>query len=406
MRPTPERLYDIHLSMNDKRWPVSRAAKQMTPQQHTLSVRINDTLRLRLERAKELMAARSGKPVSTSEVAKQLLESAREDRLEVVELLGRPTETLLQIRRKGEGHYPLSRAEWAMLAHFVQQGVEALSSKTPNPVSRDSLMAVLDAFLAVYDLRTEHASQWNAVYVGNLPSECRPARTKRAGRSDQPSSDVVRRTVRETRRRLSEWTTNATIGTPLLAGRNLSVLLEDDALADADALNRALRPYWSVLWRLAARGHYALTHQPVREPQPLRNGLAQPPIPSITERGYTLSFTRDQDHECFWLLSFPGALGPRYPIRGYPEMTEFRAMVAALVSHGPTRVWSGAHFFGCIAESEQEGAAVWFRAHDNGITFRVSEEDWQSVQTLVDRACEVPDIRTAWDALALEYGEL
>ncbi len=376
------------------------------PQQQTLSVRISDTLRLRLERAKELMAARSGKSVSTSDVAKQLLESAREDRLEVVELLGHPTETLLQIRRKGEAGYPLSRAEWAVLAHFVQQGVEALSSKTPSPVSRDSLMAVLDAFLAVYDRRTEHASQWSAVYVGNLPSECRPASTKRAGRSDQPSPDVVRRTVRETRRRLSEWTTSATIGTPLLAGRNLSVLLEDDAFADPDALNGALRPYWSVLWRLAARGHYAVTHQPVRDTQPRRSVPVQPPIPSITERNYTLSFARDQDHECSWLLSFPGALGPRYPIRGYPAITEFRAMVDALSRPGHRRVWSGGYFFGYVAKSKQGGADIWFRAHDNGITFRLSEEDWQSVHALVHRAWEMPDIRTAWDALALEYGEL
>ena len=109
---------------------MTRAAKLMTPkpQQQTLSVRINDTLRLRLERAKELIAARSGKPASTSDVAKHLLESAREHRLEVVELWGHPTETLLQIRRTGEAHYPLSRAEWAVLAHFLQQGVEALSS--------------------------------------------------------------------------------------------------------------------------------------------------------------------------------------------------------------------------------------------------------------------------------------
>jgi hypothetical protein len=37
-----------------------------------------------------------------------------------------------------------------VLAHFVRHGIEAFSSRTPNPVSRDSLVALLDAFLAVY----------------------------------------------------------------------------------------------------------------------------------------------------------------------------------------------------------------------------------------------------------------
>src|ERR1700674_4750973 len=99
------------------------------PQQHTLSVRISDTLRLRLERAKQLMASRTGTRVSTSAIAKQLLESAREDRLEVVDLLAHPTDTLLQIRQKGTAQHPLSRAEWIVLAHFLQLGLETYSDQ-------------------------------------------------------------------------------------------------------------------------------------------------------------------------------------------------------------------------------------------------------------------------------------
>jgi hypothetical protein len=126
---------------------TSPAAKLTSrkPQQHTLSVRISDTLRLRLERAKRLMVSTTGKRVSTSAIAKQLLESAREDRLEVVDLLAHPIDTLLQIRRKGDARQLLSRAEWSVLAHFVRHGIEAFSSRTPNPVSRDSLLAVRDA---------------------------------------------------------------------------------------------------------------------------------------------------------------------------------------------------------------------------------------------------------------------
>ena len=65
----------------------------------------------------------------------------------------------------------------------------------------------------------------------------------------------------ETRKRLSEAGTKSE---PLLAGRNLLVLLEDEKLSGADAVDRALRPFWPGLWRLAARGHYHLTQQPVR----------------------------------------------------------------------------------------------------------------------------------------------
>jgi hypothetical protein len=88
-------------------------------QQQTLSVRISEALRTRLEQARLLVSKRTGESVSTSEIAKQLLESAREDRLEVVDMLVDPTEALLQIRRKGEAKHVLTRAEWTVVAHFV-----------------------------------------------------------------------------------------------------------------------------------------------------------------------------------------------------------------------------------------------------------------------------------------------
>ena len=72
------------------------------PQSLTLSLRISEVLRKRLEGIRQHMAQKKGGNVSTSEIAKQLLESAREDRLEVVDLLAKATESLLTIRRKGE----------------------------------------------------------------------------------------------------------------------------------------------------------------------------------------------------------------------------------------------------------------------------------------------------------------
>lgn len=59
-------------------------------QNQTLSLRISEALRKRLDEIRKLTAIRKGENVSTSEIAKQLLESAREERLEVAELLAEP----------------------------------------------------------------------------------------------------------------------------------------------------------------------------------------------------------------------------------------------------------------------------------------------------------------------------
>lgn len=365
-------------------------------QQQTLSLRISEAWHNRIERAKELMSAKTGEEVTTSDVAKQFLESAREDRLEVVDLMAQPTETLLQIRRKGEAQHVLSRAEWTVLAYFVQRGLEACSVRTPNPVSRESLTVVLDAFLAVYELRKERASKLDEFYLGNLPA-------KGKGAEEQANTETVRKAVLETRRRLNESGTKAE---PLFIGRNLHVLLEDEKLAGDEALDRALRPFFPVIWKLAARGHYFLKQEPIRLPSTEKEPFYQPPIPPVKEGDYSLAFARAEGQDFSLLLSFPGPRGPQYPISGYPRITEFRAMLGALGTD--TRRWNGEHFFGYVAASEDGKAKedVWFRAHANGITFGFSEKEWKMVQALFRRAWEMPEVRMAWDELALEYGEL
>ena len=82
-------------------------------------------------------------------------------------------------------------------------------------------------------------------------------------------------------------------------------------------------------------------------------------------------------------------------------------MLGTLTPEGASRRWNGEHFFGYGAPSEEgKGKDVWFRAHANGITFGFSEKEWKSVQGLFRRAWEIPEVRMAWDELALEYGEL
>lgn len=65
-----------------------------------------------------------------------------------------------------------------MVAHFAQQGLETVPMTGPSRVSTDSLMAVVDAFAAVYDLRTVAITGRDTYYLGNLPVDCHPAITR------------------------------------------------------------------------------------------------------------------------------------------------------------------------------------------------------------------------------------
>lgn len=372
------------------------------PQQQTLSVRISEALRQRLERAKQLVASKTGESVSTSEIAKQLLESAREDRLEVVDLMSKPTERLLEIRRKGQAQHVLTKPEWTVLAYFIQQGLEAFSSDTPSPISRESLIAVLDAFLAAYELRRGH-STWDDYYLGNLPQDLGSPRRSDASRSEKVTPEIVKRVVKETLRELSD---PATKWRPLLAGRNLYVLLEEENITGEERLHRALSPYWEPMWKLAARGHYYIENKPIREkPKSLEERFNRDAIPPVSIGGFTLSFARGDGNDFSILITFPGLRPPLYPIDNYPVISEFRRMLEALDAEGTERYWKGERFFAFVMDREND-KELGFRARDNGITLALTGKEWDSLRDLFRQAWQIPDVREMWNGLILEYGEL
>jgi hypothetical protein len=371
-------------------------------QQQTLSFRISEALRDRLERAKQLLISKTGNAVTTSDVAKQFLESAREDRLEVVDLMANPTERLIEIRHKVESQRVLSRPEWIMLAYFIQQGLEAFSSDTPTMVSRESFVAALDAFLAAYELR-RGPSVLDYFYVSNLPGDFLPVGGAEVSRSGSVMPDVVKKAVKEIRRELSNPTKKTL---PMLAGRNLFVLLEEENIGGGEKLHRALLPHWEPLWKLAARGHYYMSKQPIREkPRPLEERFNREAIPPVSVERFTLSFARGEGNDFSVLITFPGIRGPLYPIGSYPAMSEFRRMLETLDAEGKERYWKGEHFFAYVMDGEKE-KDIGFRARDNGITLTLTGKEWKAMRELFHRAWQLPEVREMWEGLILEYGEL
>src|ERR1700686_4029701 len=100
----------------------------MKPQQQTLSIRISEALRDYLERAKQVISNGRDEFISISDVAKMLLESPKDDRLdfrlEVADLQKDATVSMASIRGKWKRHQGLSRAEWIFLAQYIQTGCQ------------------------------------------------------------------------------------------------------------------------------------------------------------------------------------------------------------------------------------------------------------------------------------------
>ena len=380
------------------------AEKSALAQQPVISIRISDALRSRLEALKVLMSMKSGEPVSTSEAAKQLLESSKEERLELVSMLTEATDSLLNIRRKASSKLLLSRAEWTLIAYYCLQGTEGFGDTAQTEISYESLAGILAAFQSVYGLlRKQNKTHLDSFFVAHLP----PDRQAEAKKQEEIGSDDVRRAVTRTIRMLESPTEERQ--RPTFVGWNLYFLLDELEFPNVEKLNEALRPYWPILWRVCARGHYFLHMQPLQDPNSSASEIdapLNPPLPKFEEGDYRLEFVRSPREGFSAWLSLPGRLSPLYPVEGYPKISEFKTILERLDVKRVLIAWNGRYFLAYTVADEKDAVGVNFRARDNGIAFNFRSDDWQSIKKLFRRAWQDPQVRRIWDALALEYGEL
>ena len=383
------------------------AENAATPQQPVISIRISEALRLRLETLRKIISLKSGQTVSTSEAAKQLLESARDDRLELVNLLSEPTDSLLRIRGKADSGLPLSQAEWTMVAHYCAVGAESFVNTAQGQISYESLADILEAFLAAYTIaRRPKKSPLDSLYLRTLPGD----KQVDAKDIENIGSDDVRRVVMRTIQMLRNPAQKRR--KPILSVRNLYTLLDEEKFSNVEKLNGALWPHWPALWRVCARGHYSLHRKPLREKVPSETDdedfelAVRPALPSLEEGQYRLDLVREEGNEFSPRLQFPGTLTPRYPVVGYPRIAEFRRLLEDLDLERDLCQWQGYYFYAHTEILENNERGVFFFARENGITFGFPMEHWKSIQNLFRRAWQAPEVIRTWEAQALEYGEL
>jgi hypothetical protein len=368
-------------------------------QQQTLSLRVSDAVRSRLERARSMLAAKTGENVSTSEIAKQLLESSRDDRLEVVGMLENATDTMTEIRAKVQAGELLSKAEWTVIAYFCRIGENAFSAKTPNRISMTSTISLLEAFLAAYRIRKPSKVNRDEQYRFNLCS---------VGDRKDPSdiataAERILQAMKKDGQDLARMVAPATI---------LYELLEEEQFPSRQKLDEALMPHWPAMWRVAARGHFIEQKKPVK----LRtldttdeDGFSspwQPGIPSVFEGGFALSFVLGNESELSLLMTLPEQRFAMYPMSSLPMISEFRSMLERWDIRYPNSLWNGHYFFGYTGQADGGELQAWFRAQSNGISFGFTSLEWESIRELFRRAWDMPELQRVWQEGLLAYGEL
>jgi hypothetical protein len=296
-----------------------------------------------------------------------------------------PTSALLRMKEKKDTGAPISQKEWARLAQFVQMGAEF----SPNRhISRESVVGILQAFRAAYKLRKPGGDERKATYYLD--------KFNSMGQRESTIEAAV-----ETHLDHAEWP----IGND---ARPLVVFLRDDDVTDEAALTAALLPYWDTLWRVAARGHFLVHNRPIRDEQKLHAYDAhEPAAAAFIRESFAFSVIRCEDHDLTALLTFPGPTAAMYPLAGYPDICEFRVMLAAIGEAPVGTHWKGDRFMAYTVSRELDGPASGLHVQGRGgVTFCFTFDQWNILRALFAEAWENSFVKTSWAVLTEEYGEL
>jgi hypothetical protein len=377
-----------------------RSTPTKPPRHEVISLRLNQARLEVLERYRRAFADELGRDVSLSEAAFLALEdrAAGMDRTAArAALLKTPTESLAGIRTRWDSKHALSAVEWDVLATYVRIGADEERYRDPNAAvpSRESYVALLDAFEVVYAHRLDPVSRHTWVYFGNLEGFLT---TDTLSATDTAQRDQTVRTQIARRRALlhspDRWERPGNIG------HCFSVAVQEEGV-DSTMLDRLLAPYWPVLWRLAARGHW-IRHdrRPVRVTESIddhaRPSFSLPPAMSVDD--FTVSFLAAGAAEFTTSIDWgSGRVG--LDITRYPELVEFRAMLDV----DGDRSWTGRQYVMTVANDGSAARHVF--APRRQMRFILTATEWTSLRDLFRRAWQLPELQRSLQALQLEYGE-
>lgn len=362
------------------------------PQQQTLSVRISESLREYLERSKDVLSATRGESVSLSDVAKTLLESAKDDRLdrrlEVAQLREKPTESLIAMRDKFRAGQPWTIAEWIFAAQYIQIACEQFD-RIPLSPRAEPFLDLLQAFLVVRSLGQGASQRRDVYYLGNLSDK--PYWNER-WLDESVVPQVVEALIEEIR---ADGNGKKALG----AGENFYLAIRDEAYPSMMALNEGLRPFLPTLFRWAVRGHW------IRERRALwvttDGALKSPPLPQVSHGDISISA-----HAAATNLILTVGVESRdasFRIASYPALLDFSSMMRAMKLD---EIWN-CESFHVASLSATEDTPAHYELSDRYLTMsiRFQEQQWEELKIAYTRMLSEPAVQAVCEQLSWMYGD-
>src|SRR5262249_14884235 len=305
-------------------------------------------------------------------------------------LLRDPPASLLQIRKKWESQHALSLAEWDVLVQYMQIATEEETQEPPLlwPAipSRESYLAMLEAFEAVYLSRKNVGSRHDWYYVRNLSGDLSGARSSDENPEQRQQAVLKQIAARKQLLKPSEkWERPGTVAGCLV------VAVRDEGI-ESEKLDQVLAPSWPAIWGLAARAHWLrFGHKPLRPnvatADDFRRRILLPDPVQADE--FSLSVTAVGCPELGVSIDLGRSRRLRFLLSRYPDIAEFHAMCDGW----PTkRSWNGRHFV-ATPTKEKGGTSFNLLLREQGVNAEFTEKEWEALRELFSKAWRSPEIQ-------------
>lgn len=376
-----------------------------TPRNEVISVRLTEERLKLLERYRKLLTEQEGHDVSLAEAAFLVIDerAAVLDRETERELLLRdPPVSLLQIRKKWESQHALSLAEWDVLVQYMQIATEEETQEPPLlwPAipSRESYLAILEAFEAVYLSRKKLGSRHDWYYARNLVGDLSGPRASDENPEQRQQAVLKQISARKQLLKSPEkWVRPGTV-----AGC-LAVAIRDEGI-ESEKLDQVLAPFWPAIWGLAARAHWLrFDHMPLRPKGPSEDDFRQRILlpDAVRADEFSLYPTAVGCPELGLSIDLGHSRRMSLLISRYPDLAEFHAMVEGWPMK---RCWNGRHFV-ATPTKEKGSTSINLLLREQGVNAEFTEKEWGALRELFRKAWPAPEIQRWLTELRMEYGE-